>query len=470
MRGPKGQGPWLTQLSCASPRPQAISVALHGTPWRPFTRALSLSGAVLVLALLTSRALDVALAHFEAREEAQRRAKRAERKVLTKTVAPEGDVLPDDMAGVPLVHTYLTRPGLFLVWTTAASAVAALLLRAAASSAAIAGQSLEALIYAAWQLALVSCLSWGLVLYSGAMLEHAALDDPGRAPTLRMLHTLLARAVAAVAAILCLGVLRVPLSALLTFGGVGGVLIGVGAREIASNAAAGISLQWSHFIREGDFIVLVGKDISGTVVELSLTTATLLCADATRVTLPNAQLGGGAVRNLSRRTASAVTAEYAVNAAYAAKLPSLCRRLERFLASHPGVSASTCGGVLTTAVTLSASSKHQNALTVTLTAYVETQGRTAAEVERVKREVLIGVSRLVLDSELALAQPVVTAVLPIQASTESSRQQTGPFRRRALFPRTPRKQPGALPAETGLVGVDDPEGFAWRTGELEQNE
>jgi hypothetical protein len=61
-------------------------------------------------------------------------------------------------------------------------------------------------------------------------------------------------------------------------------------------------------------------------------------------------------------------------------------------------------------------------------------------------------------------------VLPIQASTESSRQQTGPFRRRALFPRTPRKQPGALPAETGLVGVDDPEGFAWRTGELEQNE
>ncbi len=475
----------LVRATASRLRTQAISVALHGARG-PATRALSQSGAVLLLALTASRLVDGALSRFDAHALKQAGAKERE---LAQRISPDRDVSSADVAAaserLPLLHAYLTRPFSVLIWSTAAAAIAGLFIRAGGGSPiiVIAGQPLEAVLYTCWQFALILCLSWAVILYSGAALERAARQDSRRAPTFRMLHAMLSRLVVALASLAALGLLRVPLSALLTFGGVGGVLIGVGAREVASNATAGVGLLMSHAIREGDFIELIGKDIAGVVVELSLTTTTLLCADATRVTLPNALLGAGAVRNLSRRGAATVSAEYSISAEHAAKLPTLCGRLERFLAAHPAVVRHAEEGALRSGVALTASSKFKNTMSVLVQAYIGTQGRSAADIERAKREVLTGSARIVLDAELALVEPTVTAVVPLEAEAMPT---STAFRARAALPSLQHAKSMADELKGGAVvhegkargspgamlpgDVDDPEGFSWRSGELEKDD
>jgi hypothetical protein len=75
----------------------------------------------------------------------------------------------------------------------------------------------------------------------------------------------------------------VPIQAVLTLGGVGGVALGIGARAATSNALAGFAMMLTHTMHEGDAVELVGRGISGVVVDISLTTTTLLTPDATCV-------------------------------------------------------------------------------------------------------------------------------------------------------------------------------------------
>ena len=114
-------------------------------------------------------------------------------------------------------------------------------------------------------------------------------------------------------------------------------------------------------------------------------TTTLLTTDATHVTIPNTRLLGPS-RILRADDASsgvrALSAEWAIGAAEHSRLRDICVRLETLLGSQPAVLSSAMDGALRTAVTTSAGPG--NTLRIRMQTYLDVNGRSEADVERIR--------------------------------------------------------------------------------------
>ena len=374
----------------------AISVALHGPPG-PLTRAAGHAGVLFLAAWLVTRLLDAVLARLQAGRSpvmdhvgrvADQAAGTVEHALLT----------PGDTA--PVLRVCLGRPITSLVWATAAALSTNSVLRASGWDA----HAWALPLLMAWQLCAVACIAWAVVLYSGAALNQAVQRWPRRADTYKLVHAILARLVAVLATVAALAVIHVPLRALLTFGGATGVVVGLGARELAGNAVAGWGLLVTHRLAEGESVELVGRNIQGTVTAVGLTTTTLLSVDGTTLTVPNSQLGAGAVRNLSRRVEGLkhVGATFDVDCSRCGPLlAARVEHLESYLQTAAGVVPSAADGALKTGVSVTAAPPGRNAVRVTVNAY--------AAHDSVARQVLLDCASIMRD---LTALPPATPQLP----------------------------------------------------------
>jgi small-conductance mechanosensitive channel len=426
---------------CDALSAQAISVATHGQPGH--LSALVVEAAtILVLAGFVARVVRWAT-HAYGLDEVARRKGSAAAAAVSDTLAdvtdvaapptvqdemlepPAGEAAPQSGGGAPaekrhappprLLHAYLTRPVTTLVWATAAAAVARCAQRAASATwlhgepVTVLGVPAVALLWGAWRLALIACAAWAAILASGAALDRAAARHPRHAASWHAARDTAHRALLIAAALAALSVLRVPLSALLTFGGVGGVVLGVGAQAAAANALSGGFLMLSHALHEGDYIEMVGKGLAGTVTDFSLTSTTILSRDATCVSLPNAELSKTPLRNFSRASAIAVAGDFPVALSRLDDVGDALERMEAFLAAHPHVETTVAGGRLRSAASLG--EMRDGHITLSVRAYVATQDRSSAELERIRRDVLLGLGRVIThDAGIPLAPPVLSVV------------------------------------------------------------
>jgi small-conductance mechanosensitive channel len=227
----------------------AISVALHGPPG-PMVHATGNCGIIFAAAWLVAHSVSVLLRR----------------------------------------SPHLGPPTTTLVWTSAAWLATNTLLRASSVPVNVWAQPL----LVAWQLSLVGCAAWALVVHLHSLLDMEHVGNETR----DLLRATLARLVVGAATLVVLAILRVPLHALLTLGGVSGVVIGFGTQGLVSNVAAGWLLIMSRSVSEGELVELVGHSgVKGVVIHVGLTNTTLRAADNSRLTVPNAMLAAGALRN-----------------------------------------------------------------------------------------------------------------------------------------------------------------------------
>lgn len=84
--------------------------------------------------------------------------------------------------------------------------------------------------------------------------------------------------------------------------GSAGVAIGLAVQGTLSNFAGGILILITKPFRAGDYIVVSGAGIEGTVVEIALTNSKLLTADGRRVIVPNGSLASAIITNNTGNT------------------------------------------------------------------------------------------------------------------------------------------------------------------------
>ncbi|VFQ94677.1 unnamed protein product [Cuscuta campestris] len=77
----------------------------------------------------------------------------------------------------------------------------------------------------------------------------------------------------------------VPVQSILTVGGIGGVAIAIAARDVIGNVLSGLSLQFSRPFSVGEMIR--AGYVEGQVVEMGMTTTSLLTEEMLPVTVPN---------------------------------------------------------------------------------------------------------------------------------------------------------------------------------------
>ncbi|WP_058911256.1 mechanosensitive ion channel family protein [Entomohabitans teleogrylli] len=92
------------------------------------------------------------------------------------------------------------------------------------------------------------------------------------------------------------------LSGLLTFGGIGGIAIGMAGKDILSNFFSGIMLYFDRPFNIGDWIRSPDRNIEGTVAEIGWRTTKIITFDQRPLYIPNSIFAAISVENPGRMT------------------------------------------------------------------------------------------------------------------------------------------------------------------------
>lgn len=127
----------------------------------------------------------------------------------------------------------------------------------------------------------------------------------------------------------------VAVQSILTVGGIGGVATAFAARDILGNVLSGLSMQFSKPFSLGDTIK--AGSIEGQVVEMGLTTTSLLNAEKFPVIVPNSMFSSQVIVNKSRAGWRAFISKIPLQFDNLEKVPQISSNIKSMLESYPKV-------------------------------------------------------------------------------------------------------------------------------------
>ncbi|KAJ0250005.1 Mechanosensitive ion channel protein 1 [Hirschfeldia incana] len=127
----------------------------------------------------------------------------------------------------------------------------------------------------------------------------------------------------------------VAVQSILTVGGVGGVATAFAARDILGNVLSGLSMQFSRPFSMGDTIK--AGSVEGQVVEMGLTTTSLLNAEKFPVLVPNSLFSSQVIVNKSRAQWRAIASKIPLQIDDLDKIPQISDEIKETLRSNPKV-------------------------------------------------------------------------------------------------------------------------------------
>ncbi|XP_030540927.1 mechanosensitive ion channel protein 1, mitochondrial isoform X1 [Rhodamnia argentea] len=127
----------------------------------------------------------------------------------------------------------------------------------------------------------------------------------------------------------------VAVQSIITVGGIGGVATAFAAKDILGNVLSGLSMQFSKPFSLGDTIK--AGSIEGQVVEMGLTTTSLLNADKFPVIVPNSLFSSQVIVNKSRAGWRAIVTKIPLQSDDLEKIPLISNDIKNMLKSHPKV-------------------------------------------------------------------------------------------------------------------------------------
>ncbi|OMP00352.1 Mechanosensitive ion channel MscS [Corchorus olitorius] len=127
----------------------------------------------------------------------------------------------------------------------------------------------------------------------------------------------------------------VAVQSILTVGGIGGVATAFAARDILGNVLSGLSMQFSKPFSLGDTIK--AGSIEGQVVDMGLTSTTLLNSEKFPVLVPNSLFSSQVIINKSRAQWRGMMTKIPFNVEDVDKIPQISTDIKSMLRSNPKV-------------------------------------------------------------------------------------------------------------------------------------
>lgn len=127
----------------------------------------------------------------------------------------------------------------------------------------------------------------------------------------------------------------VAVQSILTVGGIGGVATAFAARDILGNVLSGLSVQLSQPFSIGDTIK--AGSVEGQVIEMGLTTTSLLSAEKFPVVVPNSLFSSQAIVNKSRAGWRAMVSKIPVQIDDFDKIPQISEEINNMMKSNANV-------------------------------------------------------------------------------------------------------------------------------------
>lgn len=190
------------------------------------------------------------------------------------------------------------------------------------------------------QLLLVFVAAWfALRLVSGfeqAFIAHRrAAEIEFDITTVNVLARIVRIAIAVTAALTTLSILEIPISGLLAAGGVGGIALGLAARDLLANFFGGFMVFMDRPFSVGDWVRSPDRNIEGVVQKIGWRVTTIMKFDKRPMYVPNSVFTTITVENPSRMTNRRISEHVGVRYDDFAQVEAIVDAIREMLAEHP---------------------------------------------------------------------------------------------------------------------------------------
>ncbi|AIW15863.1 mechanosensitive ion channel family protein [Vibrio tubiashii] len=200
------------------------------------------------------------------------------------------------------------------------------------------------------------------------------------------------------------------LSGLLTFGGVGGLIVGLAAKDLLSNFFGGMMIYFDRPFKVGDWIRSPDRQIEGTVERIGWRMTIIRTFDKRPIYVPNSVFSNIVVENPSRMLNRRINENIGIRYKDGAKVEIIVSDIKSMLENHPDID---------TQQTLIVNFNGFAPSSLTLMVYTFTKTVNWIRYHEVKQDVLLKIYQIIQQHDADIAFPTQTIQLdPHRAGEE----------------------------------------------------
>ncbi len=192
------------------------------------------------------------------------------------------------------------------------------------------------------------------------------------------------------------------LSGLLTFGGVGGLIVGLAAKDLLSNFFGGLMVYFDRPFKVGDWIRSPDRKIEGTVERIGWRMTIIRTFDKRPLYVPNSVFSNIVVENPSRMLNRRIYETIGVRYDDSAKLAKIVEDVKTMLTNHPDID---------TKQTMIVNFNRFGPSSLDFFVYTFTKTVNWVRYHEVKQDVLIKIMDIIHQHEADIAYPTQTIKL-----------------------------------------------------------
>ncbi len=187
------------------------------------------------------------------------------------------------------------------------------------------------------------------------------------------------------------------ISSLLTFGGVGGIVMGFAAKDMLSNIFGGLMIQMDKPFSTGDWIR--SDKFEGTVEKIGWRMTRIRTFSKNPVYIPNSIFASIPIETPSRMTNRRIKEVIGIRYDDIAQMPEIVTEVEALLKAHKDIDQSE---------SLRVYFNYFNASSLDFNVYAFTKTTSKNEYQRVKQQILLAVADIIAQHKAEIAYPTQT--------------------------------------------------------------
>ncbi len=214
---------------------------------------------------------------------------------------------------------------------------------------------------------------------------------------------LLRAAVFVTTGLIILQTMGINVAGLLAFGGVGGIAVGLAARDLLANVFGGLTVYMDRPFAVGDWIRSPDREIEGVVEEIGWRRTAIRTFDKRLLYVPNAVFTNISVENPSRMSHRRINETIGVRYDDMAKVPAILEDVRKYLNESPDIDQSQ---------TLMVNLNEFGDSSVNFFIYTFTRTTVWTEFHAAKEKVMLAISDIVERHGAEIAFPTTTVHVP----------------------------------------------------------
>jgi len=260
------------------------------------------------------------------------------------------------------------------------------------------------------QLVLIFLIAWTAWRLIGR-LETRQTEQGHDANTVQLVGNLAKVMVSVVIILPVLQVMGITISGMLAFGGVGGLIVGMAAKDLLANFFGSFIIYMDRPFKVGDWVRSPDRNIEGTVEKIGFRVTCIRTFDKRPLYVPNAVFSSISVENPSRMSNRRIKETIGLRYQDSGKMATVLEKVEQMLRAHPDIATNQI-------VMVNFNSYGPSSLDFFI--YCFTKTTDWATYHRIKQDVLLQIMEIIHAEGADCAFP--TRTIQVESMPETSAQ------------------------------------------------